>query len=275
MVGGLVEQHQVGGRGELRGEPERPARRRSARRAARVLDSAASKPRPCNTASTREETRTPPECANRSMSWPYRSRSGSVTVLRARPADRSCRASSASRARPRRYSGAAASQTRACRAEVAELVEHRDAKACCRAMAPGWVQRLARDQAEERGFSRPVPAHDAPALAGCDREGDVPEQGADAEADTDATEGKHGHETRRKDGMTDRRAAAPCAIPRFAAGAVHIDPGTRKGLAGSWYLAAGSTSGYIRYSTRFPVNFQCATHSAPCFVLPASPWPSS
>jgi hypothetical protein len=118
--------------------------------------------------------------------------------------------------------------TRRCRipdgaraAEIAQLVQHRDAQTIRPGDAPARRLELTGDQPEKRGFSRAVPAHDAPAFPGGDREGHVAEQGPDAEANTDAAEGQESHGNKlggtagRRDGGTELPAS--CCSPLLCA----------------------------------------------------------
>jgi hypothetical protein len=80
---------------------------------------------------------------------------------------------------------------RLCVAEIAQLIEQRNAKLVDSRDGAGGGLELARDEAKQRGLAGTVPSHDAPALAGRHVERDVAKEIPDPEADTDATEGKH------------------------------------------------------------------------------------
>ena len=73
-------------------------------------------------------------------------------------------------------------------AVVAVLFQQRDAQAGRAGDAAARGLELARQQPQQRGLARAVPADDAPAFARCDREGDVGEQFRCAEVHADAGE---------------------------------------------------------------------------------------
>jgi hypothetical protein len=68
------------------------------------------------------------------------------------------------------------------------LLEQRDAEAGRARDAPARGLEIARQQPEQCRLPAAVPAHDAPAFAGRDREGDVREQFRGAEVHADAGE---------------------------------------------------------------------------------------